>query len=148
VTTNPRCLISYFTSKRHTKFQVLCGRSVIIFKPDHTTGVSDKHLSLVDTFHVVGKVHLHKYEYWPPFRFPPTVDKCDTIKRNRYLYKQVSFVTSCRLAHCIALGTLTDSSTTAFSCIITITDAFLRHTSRGNQALQDIPGYFLVKNTI
>jgi len=110
-------------------------------------------MSLVDTFHVVETAHLHKYR--PPLRFPPTVNKCDTMKRNHYLYKQVSFVTSCRLAHWTALGTLTDSSTTALShrlrqqapCIITIIDAFLRHISRGNPALQDIPGYFLVKNT-
>ena len=114
-------------------------------------GVSDKHLSLVDTCHVVETVHLHKY--WPPVRFPPTVHKCDTIQKNRYLYKQISFVTSCRLAHCIALGRFTQSSTTALSqmlreqapCTITITGAFLKHTSRGNPALQDIPGYFMGK---
>jgi len=46
-------------------------------------------MSLVDTFHVAETVHLHKYG--PPLRFPPTVNKCDTMKRNRYLYKQVSF---------------------------------------------------------
>jgi hypothetical protein len=115
--------------------------SFFIFKPHPTIGVSDKHSSLADPCRVVGTVHLHKH--WPAIRFPQTVAKCDTIQTNRYLYKQTSFVTSCRLAHCIALGWLSESATTALSqrlrqqapWPIAITGAFLKHTSRADTCL-------------
>lgn len=41
-----------------------------------STGTSCKHISLVDTRHVVGTVHLQKH--WPPVRVSPTVGKCNT----------------------------------------------------------------------
>ena len=43
-----------------------------------STGTSCKHISLVDTRHVVGTVRLQKH--WPPARFSPTVGKCNTSR--------------------------------------------------------------------
>lgn len=40
-----------------------------------STGTFGKHISLLDTRHVVGTVHLQKHR--PPVRFSPTVGKCN-----------------------------------------------------------------------
>jgi hypothetical protein len=42
-----------------------------------TTGIFDKHLSLVGTCHIVGTVYL--YKYCLAVLVPPTIGKCDTI---------------------------------------------------------------------
>jgi hypothetical protein len=100
--------------------------------PVSTTDGYDKYLSLVDTCHVVGTVHLYKHTYWPLMRFLPAVSKCDTSQRNRqrffnksrifattHLYNlvvwQIFFVAFFRLAQHTGLGLLTDSPTTALS---------------------------------
>jgi hypothetical protein len=47
-----------------------------------TTANFDKHLSLMDTYHVVRTVHFLKH--WPPYRFQTTASRCDFGQRNYY----------------------------------------------------------------
>jgi hypothetical protein len=44
------------------------------------TGISDKHVPIVDTCHIMGIVHL--YICWPLVHFPPTVGESDTSQSN------------------------------------------------------------------
>lgn len=60
-----------------TRFKYRCNKLLLLSRFS-TTGICDKHLSLVGTYHVVGMVHL--YKYWPLVRFPPTVCMCDTYQ--------------------------------------------------------------------
>jgi len=56
------------------------------------TGIFDKHLPVVNTCHIVGTVRL--YKYWPLFRFPLIVGKCDTRQRTRqcsFMYQAGAF---------------------------------------------------------
>ena len=46
------------------------------------TGTFDRHLSHVDTCHIVGTVYL--YKYWPSVRFSQATNKCNT-KRIAYV---------------------------------------------------------------
>ena len=58
--------------KNHRKIW-LYGMTTVFLK---ISGIYDKHLSLVDTNHVMGIVHLVKY--WAPVHFPQTGCKCNT----------------------------------------------------------------------
>ena len=74
-----------------------------------TPGTLDKHLSLVDTCHVVGRVHLCKYR--PPLRLQTTVGKGKTSHRNhqRLFVCQTEnyfWFSTTRYNQCLAAGRL------------------------------------------
>jgi hypothetical protein len=59
----------------------------------------DKHLSLMDTCHVVGTVYFLKY--WPPLRFQTTASRCDFGLRNYY-----QCLSACRVGPVVASTTV------------------------------------------
>jgi hypothetical protein len=104
----------------------------IIRLPYYGLGILNQNLSLVDTNHVVGTVHL--YIYLPLVPLPPTAGKCGTSQRNYCLFTD-QLQTCC----CVPTAGLYLTSIHAFCvCVCACVNdynhsvhRFAKHASRG-----------------